>query len=39
MLDVAMLSLIVVFFALAIGYATLCRRLLAVPNKADRDAS
>jgi hypothetical protein len=39
MLDVVGLLLIVVFFALAIGYATLCRRLLAIPNEADRDAS
>jgi hypothetical protein len=39
MLDVAMLLLVVVFFALAIGYASLCHRLLTVPNEADRDAS
>jgi hypothetical protein len=39
MLDVVGFLLIVVFFALAIGYATLCRRLLAIPNEADRDAS
>jgi len=39
MLDVAMLLLVVVFFGLAIGYASLCHRLLAVPNEADRDAS
>jgi hypothetical protein len=39
MLDVAMLLLVVVFFALAIGYASLCLRLLAAPAERDRDAS
>jgi hypothetical protein len=39
MLDVAMLLLIVAFFALAIGYASLCHRLLAAPAERDRDAS
>jgi hypothetical protein len=39
MLDVAMLLLVVVFFALAIGYAGLCHRLLAAPAERDRDAS
>ena len=39
MLDVAMLLLVVVFFALAIGYASLCHRLLAGPAERDRDAS
>jgi hypothetical protein len=40
MLDVAMLLLIVAFFALAIGYASLCRRLLAAPTESDdRDVS
>ena len=39
MVDVGMLLLVVVFFALAIGYAGLCRRLLAVPTEPDKDAS
>jgi hypothetical protein len=39
MLDVAMLLLVVVFFALTIGYAGLCDRLLAAPAEHDRDAS
>ena len=39
MLDVAMLLLVVIFFALAIGYASLCYRLLAAPAERDRDAS
>jgi hypothetical protein len=38
MLDVAMLLFVVVFFAMAIGYATLCHRLLAAPAARDRDA-
>jgi preprotein translocase subunit SecG len=38
MLDVAMLFLVVVFFALAIGYANLCRRLMAVPTEPDADS-
>ena len=39
MLDVAMLLLVVVFFALAIGYASLCLRLLAASAERDRDVS
>ena len=39
MLDVAMLLLVVVFFALVIGYARLCHRLLAVSTEPDKDAS
>jgi hypothetical protein len=39
MLDVAMLSLVVIFFGLAVGYASLCDRLLSAPNEADKDAS
>jgi hypothetical protein len=39
MLDVAMLLLVVVFLAMAIGYAALCHRLLAASAERDRDAS
>jgi hypothetical protein len=39
MVDVAMLLLVVGFFALAIGYASLCHHLLAAPAERDRDAS
>jgi hypothetical protein len=37
MFDIAMLSIVVLFFALAIGYAGLCYRLLTAPTGPDRD--
>jgi hypothetical protein len=39
MLDAAMLLFVVIFFALAIGYASLCHRLLAVPTEPDQHGS
>jgi hypothetical protein len=39
MLDVAMLLLVLVFFGLTIGYVSLCHRLLAATNEANRDVS
>ena len=39
MLDFIMLFLVCSFFGLAIGYASLCHRLLSAPNEADKDAS